>query len=60
MIPNIFYQAWDDYIPYNIHSANKTFFKNYDYKLFNIIDMQNYLRTKWGEKMLYLFNYQKI
>jgi len=61
MIPNIFYQAWDDYIPYKIHSVNKAFFKKYDYKLFNILDMQNYLRTKWGEKMLYLFNkYQKI
>jgi len=60
MIPNIFYQSWDDDLPDEIKSKNNTFIKKYDYKLFGIEDMQHYLKER-GVQYLHLFNkYKKI
>lgn len=56
MIPNVFYQSWDDEVPI----VNK-FIQGFEYKLFNIEEMQRYLKEKWGVQILYLFNkYKKI
>lgn len=61
MIPNLFYQSWDDNLPNDILNKNNSFIQGFDYKLFNIEEMQNYLKEKWGDQILYLFNkYKKI
>lgn len=60
MIPNIFYQSWDDDLPDEIRNKNNVFIKGYEYKLFTIEDMQQYLKEK-GDQYLYLFNkYKRI
>lgn len=61
MIPMLFYQSWDDDLPSEIMNINKIHMGNFEYLLFNIQDMQNYLKNKWGVNILYLFNkYKKI
>ena len=61
MIPNIFYQSWDDNLPDIISNKNKLFIKEFEYKLFTIEIMQHYLKETWGDKFLYLFNkYKKV
>lgn len=61
MIPTIFYQCWDDNIPKEVIDETKKHIQNYDYKLFSIKDMQEYLKEKWGNEYLFLFNkYRKI
>ena len=61
MIPNIFYQSWDDELPKSVINETKSFIPDYEYKLFDIKEMQMYLKENWGNEMLFLFNkYRKI
>ena len=61
-ITNIFYQSWDESLPDEINNINKKYIpKNFEYKLYTMNNMVDYLQKNWGKKYVFLFNsYNKI
>ena len=61
-VPKIFYQAWECSLPPHIQAQNKKNIpKDFEYKLYSLKDMYEYLHKNWGINYANLFNsYEKI
>ena len=61
-ISKIFYQSWCSPLPKIISEKNNKYIpENFEYKLFSLKDIRNYLSNNWGEKIVSLYDkYDKI
>jgi len=60
MIPKIFYQSWDEEIPSIVLDETMKYLpKDIQYIRYSLTDISQYLRNKWGNEALNMFNSYK-
>ena len=60
-ITKIFYQSWDTELPKVIMMRNNQYIpKDFEYKRFTLVDIENYLNDKWPHVMDRYYSYKLI